>query len=444
MNIMNFMHYKTTKNDKFLKNELQNIIKEKSTLNVSQNENRTIEGFGSCFNELGMKALNNLDENEKRKVLDQLFSIDGECRFNLCRMPIGASDYATEWYSYNENENDFDMEKFSIERDKKLLMPYIKEALKRNPNIVLTASPWSPPTWMKTHKVYNFGTLRWEPNILESYALYFVKFVKAYEDEGITIHQVHIQNEVVADQKFPSCKWTGEQLRDFIKNYLGPAFEKHNINSEIWLGTINAPEPYVESMEYKQDFDVYAGLVLRDPEAYKYVSGVGYQWAGKNAIQRSVEAFPEKRFIQTENECGNGKNTWLYAEYIFNLFRHYFVNGVNGYMYWNAVLEPKGMSTWGWEQNSMITIIPKTKEIVYNPEYYVMKHFSHFIEKGAKRLTTSGVDSVDTVAFKNPDGSIIIVIANKNENLRVSNIEFGDEAFKVELEAHSFNTIVLK
>ncbi len=272
-----------------------------------------------------------------------------------------------------------------------------------------------------------------------------LNFVQAYEEEGITIHQVHVQNEVVADQKFPSCRWTGDQLRDFIKNYLGPAFEKHNIKSEIWLGTINAPEPYVEWLEdYTQDFDVYAGLVLRDPKAYKYVKGVGYQWAGKNAIQRSVEAFPEKRFIQTENECGNGKNTWIYAEYVFNLFRHYIVNGVNGYMYWNAVLEPKGMSTWGWEQNSMITVNPETKEVMYNPEFYVMKHFSHFVQKGAKRLTTSGVDSVDTVAFKNPDESIIIVISNKNDDSRIANIEFTGEIFEVELEGHSFNTIVLE
>ncbi|AUN17283.1 glycosyl hydrolase [Clostridium botulinum] len=442
---MKFIQYKTTKKDKFLKNEINNTTDERPTLHVSQIENRIIEGFGSCFNELGMKALNHLDKDERNKVFDQLFSIKGDCRFNLCRMPIGASDYATEWYSYNENENDFDMEKFSIQKDKRLLIPYIKEALKRNPNIILTASPWSPPTWMKKQKAYNFGTLRFEEKVLKAYALYFVKFVQAYEEEGITIHQVHVQNEVVADQKFPSCRWTGDQLRDFIKNYLGPAFEKHNIKSEIWLGTINGPEPYVEWLEdYTQDFDVYAGLVLRDPKAYKYVKGVGYQWAGKNAIQRSVEAFPEKRFIQTENECGNGKNTWIYAEYVFNLFRHYIVNGVNGYMYWNAVLEPKGMSTWGWEQNSMITVNPETKEVMYNPEFYVMKHFSHFVQKGAKRLTTSGVDSVDTVAFKNPDESIIIVISNKNDDSRIANIEFTGEIFEVELEGHSFNTIVLE
>ncbi len=292
---MKFIQYKTTKKDKFLKNEINNTTDERPTLHVSQIENRIIEGFGSCFNELGMKALNHLDKDERNKVLDQLFSIKGDCRFNLCRMPIGASDYATEWYSYNENENDFDMEKFSIQKDKRLLIPYIKEALKRNPNIILTASPWSPPTWMKTQKAYNFGTLRFEEKVLKVYSLYFVKFVQAYEEEGITIHQVYVQNEVVADQKFPSCRWTGDQLRDFIKNYLGLAFEKHNISSEIWLGTINAPEPYVEWLEdYTQDFDVYAGLVLRDPKAYKYVKGVGYQWAGKMLFSVQLKHFQKK------------------------------------------------------------------------------------------------------------------------------------------------------
>lgn len=112
-------------------------------------------------------------------------------------------------------------------------------------------------------------------------------------------------------------------------------------------------------------------------------------------------------------------------------------------MYWNAVLEPKGMSTWGWEQNSMITVNPETKEVMYNPEFYVMKHFLISFKR-SKRLTTSGVDSVDTVAFKNPDESIIIVISNKNDDSRIANIEFAGEIFQVELEGHSFNTIVLE
>lgn len=436
-------HFMTTEKDKFVENVIYETDKKKVTLQITDEENRLFEGFGSCFNELGFKALLNLEESDREKLLDQLFLPQHDLNFTLCRLPIGASDYALSWYSFDEVDEDFDLEHFSIERDKELLIPYIKAALQRNPNLVLVASPWSPPTWMKTMKAYNFGTLRWEESVLKAYANYFVKFVKAYAEEGIVIQQVHVQNEVVADQKFPSCRWTGVELRDFIKNYLGPAFEKNEIEAEIWLGTINAPEANTEMIENRtEDYDVYAATVLRDSKAYQYTSGVGYQWAGKNAIQQTVESFPEKRFLQTENECGNGENKWTYAEYVYSLYRLYLVNGVNGYIYWNAVLEPGGMSTWGWKQNSMITVVPESKEVILNPEYYVVKHFSHFIQKGAFRLTTKGMDTGIATAFKNPDGEIIITLCNKMADELLVVVEVQNQCFELVLPPHSFHTLV--
>jgi glucosylceramidase len=418
--------------------------KSSPNLTITDQRHRTVEGFGGCFNELGMVALQHLTEEERNKVYDALFDPKGDCRFTICRLPIGASDYALEWYSHNEVEDDYEMKHFSIERDRKYLIPYIKEALKRNPDLQLFASPWSPPTWMKYPKAYNYGTLRWEKKVLEAYALYFVKFVEAYREEGIKIHQIHVQNEVIADQKFPSCVWTGEQLREFIRDYLGPAFEKHGIDTEIWLGTINGPEPWQELIKgTTSDYDAYANTVLSDPEAYKYIKGVGYQWAGKYAIQRTVQSYPELRYMQTENECGDGKNTWEYAHYVHNLFRHYFVNGANSYVYWNMVLEPKGRSTWGWEQNSMITVDPETKQVIYNPEFYVMKHFSHFVTPGAVRIDTIGPWTGNTVAFENPDGSKVVVIANPFKESRELRLSDGAETYQFILEPESFNTIVV-
>lgn len=411
-------------------------------LTLTEQTQRIIEGFGGCFNELGMTAIQHLNEEDRNKVYDALFDPNGECKFNICRLPIGASDYALEWYSHNEVDSDYHMEYFNIDRDRNYLIPYIKEALKRNPEMKLFASPWSPPTWMKSPKAYNYGKLRWEKEVLEAYALYFVKFVEAYKQEGITIDQIHVQNEVVADQKFPSCVWTGEQLREFISDYLGPAFEKHGLDTEIWLGTING---IVEQLFQKSasDYDQLANTVLSDPEAYQYIKGVGYQWAGKYAIQQTVQSYPELRYMQTENECGDGKNTWEYAQYVYNLFRHYFVNGANSYVYWNMVLEPFGRSTWGWEQNSMITVDPETKEVIYNPEFYVMKHFSHFVTPGAVRIETLGSWTGNTVAFKNPDGSKVVVIANPFKDQRELCIEANNETYKFTLEPDSFHTFVL-
>lgn len=403
-----------------------------------------VEGFGGCFNELGYVGLNHLEKDDRDRVLHSLFHPEGEHKFTICRLPIGASDYALEWYSHNETDGDVEMKHFSIERDQQYLIPFIREALQLNPDLKLFASPWSPPTWMKSPKAYNYGTLRWEKDILKAYALYFVKFVQAYREAGITIHQIHVQNEVIADQKFPSCVWTGEQLREFIRDYLGPAFEEHGLDTEIWLGTINAPDPWEELMKKTSTgFDEYAHTVLSDPQVYKYIKGVGYQWAGKNAIQRTVASYPELRYMQTENECGNGENSWDYAKYVYNLYQHYFTNGVNAYIYWNMVLEPKGKSTWGWEQNSMITVDPTDRKPVLNPEYYVMKHFSHFVLPGARRIGLRGSWTGNAVAFQNTDGQRVLVIANPFKESRVLNLSLGKTTHRLELEPESFNTIVI-
>ncbi|MGG0822206.1 glycoside hydrolase family 30 beta sandwich domain-containing protein [Paenibacillus turicensis] len=425
-------------------NTANNNMTSMTNLKITEQQGRVVEGFGSCFNELGMFAIEHLSEEDRHAVLDSLFALDGDCKFTLCRLPIGASDYALEWYSHNEHDDDYEMKHFSIERDHKYLIPYIKEAQKRNPKLTFFASPWSPPTWMKTPKAYNFGTLRWEKKILEAYALYFVKFIQAYEQEGIRINQIHIQNEVVADQKFPSCKWTGEQLQEFIRDYLGPAFKQYQLDTEIWLGTINAPEPWQELLtDTTSDYDAYAGLVLSDPEAYQYIHGVGYQWAGKHAIQRTVASYPELRYLQTENECGNGKNTWEYAQYVSTLFHHYFVNGANGYVYWNAILEPKGSSTWGWEQNSMITVDPETKKYSFNPEFYVVKHHSHFVQNGAVRLVTSGRFTSNSLVFQNPDQSVVLIVNNPLKDAQQLSFEFKGKSYQLELKPESFNSVVL-
>jgi glucosylceramidase len=155
------------------------------------------------------------------------------------------------------------MEKFSVKRDEGCLIPYVKEALAVREDIEFFASPWSPPTWMKTHRVCNHGTMRWEPEILRAYAVYFEKFVRAYQERGINVTQVHVQNEPMSDQKFPSCVWTGEQMREFIADYIGPHFERNRVPAEIWLGTINGPEtdhrwPWTR-------YDQFANNVLSDP-----------------------------------------------------------------------------------------------------------------------------------------------------------------------------------
>lgn len=417
----------------------------------TENQQQTISGFGGCFNEMGWEALNWVTPAEKQQILNDLFDTVNGCKFNLCRMPIGANDYAVNWYSLNETEGDFAMENFSIDRDKKRLIPYIHEAQKINPDVKVWASPWCPPSWMKHNKHYacradakvndlapelssmeelvsRFIT---EPEYFQAYALYFSKFVQAYEKEGIPIVAVHVQNEPNSAQNFPSCVWKPQDLGILIADYLGPQFEKDGIDAEIWLGTIERPqvERVDDVLQYKNTLD--------------YVKGVGFQWAGKGAIPEVHKKYPDLQLMQTETECGDGSNDWKAAEHTFGLMKHYFENGANAYMYWNMVLDETGKSQWGWKQNSMISIDSKTKEIVYNPEFYLMKHLSAFVQPGDVKLAASGQQE-NTLAFYSASSNEVKVLSyNEMDKNRVLKLNIDGKVYQAELDAKSFNTLVI-
>lgn len=402
---------------------------------------QTVDGFGGCFNELGWEAIKILPEEQQNEILKNLFDKNTGCKFNICRMPIGANDYSVDWYSHNETPEDFEMKNFSIGRDRERLIPYIKKALTINPEINIWASPWCPPSWMKTNNHYACAPdpvndlkeeergeemkdqFRMEEKYLSAYALYFSKFIEAYKQEGINIYAVHNQNEPNSCQNFPSCIWTPESMATFIGKYLGPQFETDNLNTEIWLGTIERPQ--IERID----------PVLQNEDAKKYIKGIGFQWAGKGAIPVVNEKYPDYKLMQTETECGNGSNDWAAAEHTFKLMKHYFENGSNSYMYWNMVLNETGKSQWGWKQNSMITIDGATKKITYNPEFYLMKHFSYFIKPGAKKLESP---DENLIAFKNQD-SIIIFYYNPGSQVEKT-FSAGNNSFTVKLPEKSFNT----
>lgn len=417
-------------------------------LRLSGDERQAMNGFGGCFNELGYKAILSLDEEDRRKVMSDLFEPkeDG-CNLSHCRVPIGANDYAEDWYSLDEFDGDYAMEKFSLERDERMLIPYIRAAKRLNPGLKLFASPWSPPTWMKKPAVYDSGRLRMEDKVLKAYALYFLKYLRAYRAEGIDVVRLFVQNEPFADTKYPSCLWSAEQFAVFIRDYLGPLFEREGEGAELWLGTLNGPKQMVAGCPSDRSivgYDEFVDRLLLDGGVRRYLRGVGYQWEGKANIQRTHESFPELGVMQTENECGDGRNGWDYAFYVFGLMRHYLANGADAYCYWNMVLESGGMSSWGWLQNSMISVDPSDGSVALNPEYYVMKHFSRFVPRGSRRLRTGGAWTGSSVAFERPDGSIALVVGNLQGRERgLSLVVPGGKRETLAIEPMSINTLVL-
>lgn len=399
---------------------------------ITDERDQTLIGFGGCFNELGWHALQQTGAAQREVVIRDLFDPEEGCRFRFCRAPIGASDYAMDWYSCDEVDGDYGLEHFSIERDRRMQLPYIRAAMAVQPDLELFVSPWSPPTWMKRPKVYNHGTLAWDEETLDAYARYLLKFVEAYQAEGLAVRQLHVQNEPDSDQKFPSCVWTGEKLRDFIRDHLGPTFEKAGNDCQIWLGTIERP-----------GFNAWVLTPLLDPDAAKHIAGVGFQWAGRGAIPATHECFPDLPLMQTENECGDGRNDWGHAMHVFNLMQHYFSHGVSAYTYWNMVLPVGGASSWGWTQNSMVTVVPETGEVVHTPEFYVMKHAARYIDVGAVRRVVAGPWAANAFAFENPDGTLVALTANPFNHDQPIRVEAGDTTLTAQLPPRSVNTLVV-
>lgn len=407
-----------------------------------------VEGFGGCFNEKGWEALQLLDKSMQDSILSEMFQPGKGCRFNICRMPIGASDYALSWYSLNDTPGDYEMKNFNIERDKRCLIPYIKAAQKFNPSLRLWASPWSPPAWLKTNNNYackksskndlrccegkkGVTLFKMDDASLKAYALYFSKFVKIYREQGINIYAVHVQNEFNSCQIFPSCIWNTTDLSRFIGNYLGPQFIRDGLSTEIWLGTIERPS--VAKID----------TILSNPVSSKYIKGMGFQWGGRGALAEVHHKYPKLKIMQTETECGDGSNDWAAARHTFGLMKYYLSLGANSYMYWNMVLDQSGKSTWGWKQNAMITVNSYTKKVTFTPEFYLMKHFSHFINPGAHNLMTSNLNR-DVIAFQNPDGEIVVVAANNDKKAKNIAVKIKNMSFSVKLEAMSFNTFIIE
>lgn len=440
------LHIRSTDGSFFRPGEVDPASSGGDALTLTGARAQTVRGFGACFNELGWRALNTLSDIDRTAVLDELFSPQGGC-LNYGRVPIGANDFSLDWYSCDEERDDLDLRHFSVERDRQGAIPFVREACRRQSGFSLFASPWSPPTWMKTAPVYNFGRIRMEPQILSAYARYLLRFVREYAREGIRVSQIHVQNEPVSDQKFPSCVWSGEQLRVFIRDYLGPALAESRLDTELWLGTLNGPFsdiPIGPDAPYAEFFDRMANTVLADPQARRYISGVGLQWGGKHLLPQIAAAYPEMRLMQTESECGDGLNTWQQAEYIFGQLWLYLTYGAEGYTYWNIALAEDGLSSWGWRQNSLVVVDEKKGTYRFTPEFYVMKHFFAFVREGAVRLAAKGPFAANAVAFENPDGSVAVIGQNGMDRERRMTFTSAGRSFSAVLEPRSIHSFLIR
>jgi len=403
---------------------------------------QVIDGFGGAFNEQGWDALSVLDENQREAALLLLFASRDSARFRFGRVPIGASDYALSRYTLDDQPGDYALDHFSIERDRGLLIPYIRAALAYQPELWLWASAWTPPPWMKTTLAYDSGAMRADAPTLDAYARYLARFVESYRDEGLTIRAVHVQNEPEVETHYPSCAWTPELIRDFVRDHLGPRFAERNVAAEIWLGTLCTSNPR------------YPVVVLGDPGARRLIRGIGVQWAALDMVPELAAIQPPLPLMQTETVCGNHHwepgfdpdrppNDQAYGELTWSRIRAYLEAGVRSYMAWNMVLDLEGKnldSVRPWPQNALLVVDRDQGRLVLTPAYWAFRHFSGFIDPGAVRVGLRG-SYEDALAFRNPDGGLVFVLQNATNRARTLTLGVPGAELELDLPAHGWATI---
>lgn len=409
----------TSGNNTYWKTDTWTEVTASATVTVNDTPAQTWDGFGGAFNEMGWSYLTSTDM--QNKAMQLLFGDDG-CRFAWGRIPIGASDYAITRYTDDEvaSGSDTSMASFSIERDKQKLIPYIKAAQNVKKDIRFWGSPWTPPTWMKTGSFlatgadgkktssnFDSGDMKSDAAVLTAYAQYLIKWVQAFQGEGIKVEIVSPQNEPNYPEHYPSCHWDTNTFVTFVGKYFGPAITAANLNLKIMDGTLSNPGG---------DADI-GQKVLQDATAKSYIGAIGVQWgmAASNQVKTLQGLAGGIPIWISEHQCGGSiggnppaPNDWAYAQASWGYIRDAIKNGLTAYNAWNMVLNKDGLGiddSRKWPQNALL--VADSGQVNTTPAYWVFRHVSQYVEPGAKVLGTS---SNDAVAFKNPDGSLVLVM----------------------------------
>lgn len=400
-----------------------------------------ILGFGAALTDATCYVLSQLSEAEREPVMHDLFA-PGEMALNVCRTCIGSSDYSRSAYTFDESDQpDPELKKFSIDHDKAYILPILRDARKVNPELFLFSSPWSPPGWMKSSGTILGGAMR--KHSYDPYARYFLRFLEAYKADGVSIDAVTVQNEVDADQdgRMPACQWGQEYEIEFVKDHLGPAIRKSGLPTKIWV------------IDHNYNLWGRAIAELSDPAAYDYIDGIAWHpYVGDpSAMTRVHDAFPQKNAYWTEGgpdvtapDYQTDFTNW--ADKFNGILR----NWSRSITAWNLALDEKGNPNIGpFPCGGVITIDNATHKVTRSGQYWAFAHFSKHLRRGAKVIATNGVGdaeghattaAVSHTAFRNPDGSFVVVLANRGLEKRVQ-LVLGSSALDLDLPADSVHTL---
>ena len=395
-----------------------------------------MDGFGFALTGGSAIHINAMEPVSRKKLLEELFGKDdSSISVSYLRISIGASDLSDRVFSYDDlpaSETDPEMKKFSIDPERKDLIPVLKEIISISPGIKILGSPWSPPVWMKTNGSSKGGSLK--PEFYDAYALYFVKYIEAMKSEGITIDAITIQNEPLHPGNNPSMYMPPEEQAAFIKNSLGPAFKNAGIKTRIII------------YDHNPNRTDYPITVLNDTAARRYVDGTAFHmYEGEvDAISDVKKAHPDKNLYFTEQWVGAPGNfagdvRWHTKTLIIGAVRNWCKNVIE----WNLAADPnQDPHTEGGCTECLGALTIDGNSVTRNPAYYIIAHASKFVEPGSMRIGSNIPDKIPNVAFKTPDGKIVVIVLNDSDSDRIVTIKLNDRSIKAPMKQGAVATFI--
>ena len=392
-----------------------------------------VEGFGASFTDSAAYLLNEVATSTARSnAMNNLFTRNGGgIGVSFVRNPMGGSDLARTHYSYDDlapGQTDVNLTNFSIAHDQADIIPLVQQALQLNPQLTLMATPWSPPGWMKTTGSLIGGSLT--NTMYAPFARYFVKYIQAYQSAGIPTHYISLQNEpLYVPGDYPGMYMDAASQVTVLRDHVLPALAASNITTKVLVYDHNWDQP-----GYPQT--VYGDASLL---ASSQVAGTAWHgYGGTPGVMLTLaNQFPTKGNYQTEHSSG----TWVGdpVRTDFTEIIHVMRCWGRAYVKWSLAQDQNNGPNLGGCNScrGLVTVNNSSGAVTYNTDYYTLGHFSKFVLPGALRVYSANANGVVTVAFKNPDGSKVLVAFNDTTGSKTFQVVWGGQSFSYTLASYS-------
>ena len=408
---------------------------------------QSIEGFGASFTDSAAYLLNEkVPASQLNSVMTSLFDHTNGIGVSFVRNPMGASDLARYDYSYDDmpaGQTDPNLTNFSIAHDLVDIVPLVKLAKQINPQLKIMANPWSPPGWMKTSDSMIGGFLL--SSDYTPFSNYFVKYIQAYAAQGISIDYVSMQNEPL----FLPSNYPGMCMPATVTDTTcgtSPTDETTAIQNT--LSSLSSAGLTTKILIYDHNWDRpdYPKTVLSNSQISGSSQIAGIAWHGyggtPGAMSALHEAFPALGNYETEHSGGTWVSDQVKAD--FEEITQVMRNWGKSYVKWSLALDQNhGPNTGGCSTcNPLVTVSESSGAVSYGIDYYTLGQYSKFVLPGAVRVYSSNAPGFVSVAFKNPDGSKVLVVYNEGRSPQSFQTVWGSQSFTYSLSGLSGATFV--